>query len=49
MDRKKGIQQEKEKQSKIKKISVDPLTHWIDCLLYEKKWYLEIKRGVELS
>jgi len=35
--KKKGIHQEKEKQRKIKKIRVDPLIHWIDCLLYEKK------------
>ena len=41
MDRKKRIQQEKEKQSKIKKIIVDPLIHWIDCLLYEQKYILK--------
>ena len=46
-DRKKRIQQEKK--SKINKIRVDLLIHWIDYLLYEKKLYLEIKRGVELS
>jgi len=37
MDRKKRNTQEKEKKSKIKKIRVDPVIHWIDCLLYEKK------------
>ena len=39
----KRIRQEKEKQSKIR---VDLLIHWIDYLLYDKKLYLEIKRGV---
>ena len=34
---KKGNTKRKEKQRKIKKIRVDPLIHWIDCLLYEKK------------
>jgi len=45
--KKKGIQQEKEKQ--IKKTRVDPLIHWIGYLLYEKTVYLGIKREVELS
>ena len=38
---KKGIQQEKKKQSKINKIRVDPLIYWIDCLLYEKNYILK--------
>jgi len=36
MDRKTKEYNKKKKSKAKKKIRVDPLIHWIDCLLYEK-------------